>query len=124
MALWQQFWSNWTPQDSYLLGVSLVLALSSVLTRTVYFIFGDYVPLSESARRALRYAPGAALAAIIIPGLFPLSSDGTMTIAVDQLLAAITAIVVFFRTRNTMLVIGVGMLVFWVLRFLFSLVPG
>jgi len=124
MTLWQQFWAGWTPQDSYLLGVSLVLALSSVLTRTVYFIFGDYVPLSESARRALRYAPGAALAAIIVPGLFPLSGDGTMTIAVDQLLAAITAIVVFFRTRNTMLVIGVGMLVFWVLRFLFSLVPG
>jgi len=114
----------WTSADLYLLGAIALLALSSIITRTIYFIFGDYVPLSESVRRALRYTPGAALAAIIIPGLFPLSGDGTMTVSVDQLLAAIVAIVVFFRTRNTLLVIVVGMVVFWCVRLLFSLLSG
>jgi len=55
----------WTQTNLYLLGAIVLLALSSVITRTVYFIFGDYVPLSESMRRALRYTPGAALAAIL-----------------------------------------------------------
>jgi len=114
----------WEQLDTYLIGAIALLALCSFIPRTVYFIFGDYVPLRESTRRALRYAPGAALAAIIIPSLFPLASDGTMTVSVDQLLAAITAILVFFRTRNTLFVIGVGMLVFWGVRFLFSLLSG
>jgi len=111
----------WEQRDTYLLGAIGLLALGSLITRTMYFIFGDYIPLRESTRRALRYTPGAALAAIIIPSLFPLSSDGTMTVAVDQLLAAIAAILIFFRTRNTILVIVAGMLTFWSMRFLFSL---
>jgi len=114
----------WEERDTYLLGAIVLLTLCSFITRTMYFIFGDYVPLSESTRRALRYTPGAALAAIIIPSLFPLSSDGIMTVAVDQLLAAIAAILIFFRTRNTILVIAIGMLVFWSVRFLFSLLSG
>jgi len=115
---------QWTQTDLYLLGAIALLALSSVITRTIYFLLGNYVPLSESVRRALRYTPGAALAAIIIPGLFPLAGDGTMTVSVDQLLAAATAIIVFFRTRNTLLVIATGMVVFWSVRFLFSLTSG
>jgi len=121
---WTLWTSHWTQQDTYLLGAIVLLALSSFITRTVYFILGDYVPLNESTRRALRYAPGAALTAIIIPSLFPLSGDGTMTVAVDQLLAAAAAILVFLRTRNTLLVIAVGMVVFWCVRFLFSLAAG
>jgi len=120
----QQPWGQWTPRDTYLLGATLMLAAGSIITRTIYYVFGAYVPLNESTRRALRYAPGAALAAIIIPGLFPLSANGTMTVSVDQLFAAATAIVVFFRTRNTLLVIAIGMLVFWGVRFLFSLLSG
>jgi len=114
----------WDLLDTYLLGATILLALCSWVTRTFYFIFGDYVPLRESTRRALRYAPGAALAAIIIPSLFPLSGDGTMTVSVDQLLAASVAILVFVRTRNTLLVIGAGMVVFWSVRLLFSLLSA
>jgi len=122
--MWDTFWAQWTAQDTYLLGAIALLALSSLITRTVYFLFGDYVPLNEATRRALRYAPGAALAAIIVPGLFPLSGDGTMTVSVDQLFAAVAAILVFLRTRNTFLVIAAGMLVFWGVRLLFFLLSS
>jgi len=110
--------------DWYLLWVAIALMLCSIIPRVCYFLFGAYLPLNDTARRALRYAPGAALVAIIIPNLFPLSSDGTMTIAVDQLLAAVAAVLVFLHTRNTLLVIGLGMVVLWLVRWLFALLGG
>ncbi|MFC3339712.1 AzlD domain-containing protein [Paracandidimonas soli] len=106
--------------DPYILAVIAMLLLCSVLTRVGFFLFGDHVPLSEGVRRALRYAPAAALAAIIVPGMLPLAPGGTMTIAADQLLASLVAIFVCLRTRNAILVIVVGMAVFWGLRLFFS----
>lgn len=113
-----------TDAEWYLLGAILLLTLCSILTRTIYFLFGDQLPLSDGVRRALRYAPAAALVAIIVPGLFPLQADGTMTVAADQLLGALAAVAVYLRTRNTMLVIVLGMAVFWLARLLFSLLSG
>ena len=43
-----------------------------------------------------------------------------MTIAADQLLAALVGIVICLRTRNAILVIVVGMAVFWGLRLIFT----
>src|SRR5690606_9119892 len=103
----------------YILAVIAALLLCSFLTRVGFFLCGHHVPLSEGGRRALRYAPAAALAAIIVPGMLPLASNGTMTIAADQLLAALVGIVVCLRTRNAILVIVAGMVVFWGLRLIF-----
>ena len=106
--------------DPYILAIIGALVVCSILTRAGFFIFGDHLPLTDGVRRALRYAPAAALAAIIVPGLLPLAPGGTMTIAADQLLAAIVAVVICLRTRNAILVIVVGMLVFWGLRLFFA----
>lgn len=58
----------------YVLGAILVLALCSLITRAGYMVFGDYLPLPEGVRRALRYAPAAALTGIIIPEILPLAT--------------------------------------------------
>src|SRR3546814_13832628 len=57
--------------DIYVLGAIGLLTLCSFLTRSGYFLFGDYLPLTEPVRRALRYAPTAALIGIVIPEIFP-----------------------------------------------------
>ena len=104
-----------TEHELYILGVIAVLVVSSFLTRAGYFLFGDYLPLSDSLLRALRYAPTAALAAIIVPELLPWQSGigGLLDLRVG---AVLIAILVFWRTRSTVMVIVGGMVGYWVLR--------
>lgn len=58
-------------RDLYVYGAILLLTLCSVLTRAGFMLFGDYIPLPDGVRRALRYAPAAALTAIVVPDLLP-----------------------------------------------------
>jgi len=102
----------------YVYAAIALLTLCSVITRTGFLLFGDRLPLSEPVRRALRYAPVAALAAIIVPNLLPWTQDAGPTIDV-RLFAALVAILVYVRTRSVLLVIVAGMVAFWVLSWLF-----
>ena len=63
MTLW--------PSEIYVYCAILLLTVCSVITRAGFMLFGDYVPLSDNVRRALRYAPAAALTAIVVPDLLP-----------------------------------------------------
>lgn len=103
----------------YALGVILLLSLCSFLTRCVYLIFGHKMPLSDNVRRTLRYAPVAALIAIIVPELLPLD-DGIQAVLDPRALAGVIAVLLFIKTRNAMAVIAGGMVSFWALRFLFN----
>jgi branched-subunit amino acid transport protein len=99
--------------DYYVLAVIGFLTLCSLLTRSGYFLFGKHLPLSESVRSALRYAPVAALVAIVVPELLPLDAGASAFISAKTG-AALTAVLVFLRTRNTLLVILLGMVAFWI----------
>lgn len=99
----------------YVLGAVLVLALCSLLTRAGYMLFGDYLPLPEGLLRALRYAPAAALTAIIIPEILPWQ-PGTVPSLDVKAVAALFAILLFWKTRNSLLVIVGGMAAYWLLR--------
>jgi branched-subunit amino acid transport protein len=104
-------------QDGYLYGAIFLLTISTVLTRSTYHLFGHRLPLSEPVRRALRFAPAAALTGIIVPIVLPWYSSETMATVVDQrLFAGIAAIWIFSKTHNVMLMIVGGMLTFWLLR--------
>jgi len=100
--------------DAYVLGAIVLLVLVSLITRSVYFVFGDYLPLTDPVRRALRYAPVAALTAIVVPELLPWGA-GVGGLAGIPLLAAVAGVLAYVRTRNTLMVIVVGMLAYWVL---------
>ena len=109
----KQIWAA----DGYVYMAIVLLTLSTVLTRSTYHLFGHRLPLSEPVRRALRFAPAAALTGIIVPIVLPWSATETMATVIDQrLFAALVAIWLFNKTRNVMLMIVGGMVTFWVLR--------
>ncbi|MFA5521980.1 MAG: AzlD domain-containing protein [Castellaniella sp.] len=107
--------------DTYLLGAIVLLTVCSILTRCTYLLFGDRFPLSESVRSALRFAPVAALAAIVVPELFPLEG-GSAVVFNPRALAALAAVLMFWRTRSTLSVILGGMVAFWLIDGLLGMV--
>ena len=105
--------------DWYIIGAIVLLTLSSFLSRCGYILFGDHIPLTDSVSRALRYAPTAALVGILVPELLPWTASGPVFSI--KVVAAIIAILVFLRTRSTVMVIVGGMVAYWVLEAVGSL---
>ncbi len=105
--------------DLYILGAIGLLTVCSFLTRAGYFLFGDHIPLTDSVRRALRYAPTAALVGIVVPELLPWAESGPVLDI--RVVAAIVAILVFWCTRSTVMVIVGGMVAYWILKALAGL---
>jgi branched-subunit amino acid transport protein len=109
-----------TPNDWYTLAAIALLALCSALTRAGYLVFGHLFPLSDRIRSALRYAPLAALTAIIVPEVLPWNPQYGPILDL-KLVAAAVSIWVFRRTRNALLLIVSGMVALWVLRWVVAL---
>jgi len=101
--------------DLYILGVIVALTVSSFLTRACYFMFGGRLPLSEPTRRALRYAPTAALMGIVVPELLPWE-PGVGPVLDIRLIAGIAGVLLFLRTGSSVLLIVGGMVVLWGLQ--------
>jgi branched-subunit amino acid transport protein len=99
----------------YLYSAILLLALCVVLCRTGYMVFGHYFPLPPKLRSALRYAPLAALVAIIVPDVLPWTESTGPQFDL-KFVAAGVSLLVFLATRNGLLVILSGMLTLWSLR--------
>lgn len=99
----------------YVLGAILALTLCSLITRAAYFMFGDYLPLSDGVRSALRFAPTAALVGIIIPEILPWQA-GTVPALDVKAVAALASVLIYWKTRNGLLLICGGMVAYWLLR--------
>jgi len=97
--------------------VIIALAACTVITRADFLLLGDNVPLPEGVRRALRYAPAAALVAVIVPDLLPWSA-GAGPVFDWRAVSALVAIAVMMVTRNTIAMIAAGMAALWLLRWL------
>ncbi|MDX3906675.1 MAG: AzlD domain-containing protein [Pigmentiphaga sp.] len=111
--------SSWPPVSDglYIWLVIVALALCTVITRAGFLLLGDQVPLPEGVRRALRYAPAAALAAVIVPDLLPWPAGG-MPVFDWRAVAALVAVAVMLATRSTIAMIAAGMGTLWLLRWL------
>lgn len=108
--------------DLYVLGAIGVLVLCSLLTRGGYPLVGNWLPLKESVRRTLRYAPAAALVGIIVPELLPWQV-GTAWPQVDlKFFAALAGVLIYSRTHNGLWLIVGGMVAYWVLALLMWLI--
>ena len=94
----------------------LLLTVSTLLTRSSFFLLGNRVKLPPKLQHALRYAPAAALAAIVAPDL--LVSNGALNLSLmnPKLLSAVAATVFFVSTRHMLGTITVGMGLYTVLR--------
>lgn len=102
--------------------VMLALGLLTFLTRFSFLgLFQNWQP-PVWVRRALRYVPVAALTAIIVPELLMPGGELSLTVLNPRLWAGLLAIFVAVRTRSITWTIAVGMVAFWLLRWLFGLV--
>lgn len=100
----------------YMAVATIGLTVITFLTRSAFFLLPSRVQLPAAWDRALRHAPACALAAIVAPSV--LTRDHAPFLAWDnhQMWAVLVAVPVFVRTRSMVLLIGVGMAVFTLLR--------
>jgi branched-subunit amino acid transport protein len=93
--------------------VILGLTAITVLSRGLFLLGGANIKIPHSLQRGLRYAPAAALVALIAPELFTLhetlSGSSLNPLYNPKLLVGIVAGIVFFYTRHMLLMIVVGM---------------
>jgi branched-subunit amino acid transport protein len=99
-----------------------LLAFATIVTRTSFFLLAS-ARLPVPVQQALRYAPPAALAAIVIPDLLLNGGSGgsaTTAAAIDwsnpRLMAGIGATLFFLATRHLLGTIIAGMALFTVFR--------
>lgn len=105
-----------TPFETVLAIVSL--ALATLVTRSGVLVAGERVTLSRRVEAALRFAPGCALTALVLPEvLFP---DGTLdlTLGNPRWPAAIAAALFLTWRPSIAGGITVGMTVYGLVRFL------
>ncbi|GIZ53197.1 AzlD domain-containing protein [Noviherbaspirillum aridicola] len=97
----------------------LLLTLATIITRGTFYLLGHAVRLPPRVQHALRYAPAAALAAIVVPDL--VLADGALHLSVfnPKLMAGIGATVFFLVTRHLLYTIIVGMALFTIFRLVF-----
>lgn len=88
----------------------------TIVTRAFFLMAGERVSLPDRLQRALRYAPAAALAAIVLPDLT--SWHGHFTVAPEnfKLMAGLAAALFYLATRKMVGMIAVGMAVYTALR--------
>lgn len=94
----------------------ILLTIATILTRSSFFFLGHAVKLPPKVQHALRYAPAAALAAIVAPDLVMANGALQLTWENPKLLAGIGAAAFFLTTRHLLGTIIVGMALYSLLR--------
>lgn len=93
-----------------------LLTVATFLTRCSLFLLGHAVRMPPKVQHALRYAPAAALAAIVAPDLVMTAGTLDVSWANPKLVAGIGAVVFFLRTRHLLGTIVAGMVLYSLLR--------
>jgi len=101
-------WFPWT----LIVGMGVV----AFLTRAIFVLPGSHLRLPATAERVLRYAPAAALMAIVIPDLA--LTQGALSISIEnpRLIAGLVAFGLAAATRSVLATIVGGMVVLSLLR--------
>jgi branched-subunit amino acid transport protein len=101
-------WFAWT----LIVGMAIV----AFLTRAIFILPGSHLRLPATAERVLRYAPAAALMAIVVPDLAFV--HGTLSISVEnpRLVAGLVAFALAAGTRSILATIAGGMAVLLLIR--------
>lgn len=100
--------------DASLWLIFIVIGLATTLPRASFIVLSNRVSLPGTVQRALRYAPAAALAAIVAPDL--LVVGGQLAPFNAKLAAGLAAAATALRWRNPWLPFIVGMAVLHALR--------
>lgn len=104
------------------MNIWLVFLLGGLLTfgmrYSFIYLLGRF-EIPETPRRALRFVPPAVLTAIVVPDLFLRSGQIDVSLTNFRLLAGVAAVLVAWKTKNTLLTILAGMITLLVLEFIF-----
>ena len=95
--------------DPWLWGLFVLVGLSTFLPRSSFIVAGSRVRLPATLQRALRYAPAAALAALIVPDVVVVG--GEVQPWNPRLLAAVVVVGAVAWSRNPWLPFIAGMAV-------------
>ncbi|MFM8574773.1 MAG: AzlD domain-containing protein [Limnohabitans sp.] len=98
--------------DLWTLAVIAGLAGVTVLTRSFFFMSDKPWHLPAWAQRGLQYAPIAALSAVVIPEIVMSQGQLIGTWQDARLFAAAAGTAVYFRSKNVLLTIVLGMAVY------------
>lgn len=94
----------------------LLIGLATTLPRASFIVIGNRLRLPAPLLRALRYAPAAALAAIVVPDVLLVSGDWQPFN--PKLLAALAAVMAACYSRNPWLPFIAGMAALFTARLL------
>ena len=98
--------------DLWTLAVIAGLAVVTVLTRSFFFMSSKPWHLPSWAQRGLQYAPIAALSAVVVPEIVTVQGELIQTWQDARLFAAAAGALTYFRSKNVLLTIVLGMAVY------------
>ncbi len=98
--------------DLWTLAVIVGLAAVTVLTRSFFFMSSKPWHLPSWAQRGLQYAPIAALSAVVVPEIVMSQGQLISTVLDARLFAAAAGAITYFRSKNVLLTIVLGMAVY------------
>ena len=104
------------------MNIWLIFLLGGLLTFGMRFSFVYLLGRFEvpvTMRRALRFVPPSVLTAIVVPELVIKSGQIDFSLTNFRLVAGVIAILVAWRTKNTLLTIVVGILALLLLDLIF-----
>ena len=102
--------------DAWTLLIIAGMGVVTVLTRCFFFILDQRWSMPDWAQRALRYAPVAALAGVVLPEVVMSNGHLVGTWQDARLFAAAAGAAAFFWRRSVLVTLLVGMAVYLPLR--------
>ena len=93
-----------------------IIGLLTLATRLSFILLLEKWKPPTIFKNGLRFVPLAVLPALIFPEIFLKNNAITFPPDFPRLMAAVVAGVIAWRTKSTLLTIGIGMLVFYLLR--------
>ena len=96
--------------------ILVIIGLLTLATRLSFILLLEKWKPPEVFQRGLRFVPLAVLPALIFPEIFVHNNIIAVPPDFPRLAAAVAAGLIAWRTKNILLTIGVGMLVFYLLR--------
>ena len=94
----------------------LAIGLGTFTLRFLFIYLFGKIEMPDWLRRALRFVPAAALAALVFPALTHPTGHLNLSLQNFRLLAGLGGAIVAWRTRNVLFTILIGMALLWILE--------
>lgn len=104
--------------DLMLWGIFLAAGLGTFAMRVSFIELYGRWRMPALLSRALIYVPASVLAALVLPAVVYPNGQSAFVLNNPQIPAAIIATFVAWKTRNTLLTLGLGMAALWAFKFI------